>query len=730
MKRSELEQIENELQADEPVAMTFADKRAANIPLTKQERIQEFKEGMSQVASLGTDLLPFIGTAKAASELPDDIEYVQDLLAAGYEEGDIKKMGLGAGLGALTALGFIPGVKIAADVGKRAIQEGIEEAADELGTQTRRAFGQEALITPQRRKQLDAAKELPANERRKFLENINRPTPRVFHGAGSMNNPMELGDKFTSKLKAQQKYGIEEPLVKTGASFLGFDASSDKYIEKVNNEAIFIPVTKRDGEFDPIYININKNNEGDIEIREMPNYPDSLESGKIIKKIGASTVKEIDNQPKKRAQILSSTLINELRDVSKELSYDGLGHATRKEMILKQGFDPFDDVVNEAGETSRRKFEGAEGMAGRATGNHMELGKKLLSTSFDPNVSMKPAFGGLDTRNIVYARVPREQIRDMSPDQYAAMAAGMDYDSKVRSLDLEDTQIGYRLPKTTHTEDELAVQFPEQLDVQDLETEGAQEMITRGATLDAPSPEFVGPMKRVGEDKSLKDVVEDRTRKYTELYSLIDGRDNFSLDSVDPRSRHKGVKLIPVDSQGKSRERNYAIDKENLFAFKSAADQRQGYNNVKNFFRGALSESKTALGMGTGDSYDDLMDLVIGDFRYPEAYANSLTQTIKTLGKTLPDGERKDVMRSLDYIGSIGYDFNKLIEDNDILRTLDDEALLSLIKDKANKNLDKAPDLVLKDFRDDFGKVSRGDIKRMIMLLTEKMNRGGLVSPR
>ena len=74
MKRSELEQIENELQADEPVAMTFADKRAANIPLTKQERIQEFKEGMSQVASLGTDLLPFIGTAKAASELPDDIE--------------------------------------------------------------------------------------------------------------------------------------------------------------------------------------------------------------------------------------------------------------------------------------------------------------------------------------------------------------------------------------------------------------------------------------------------------------------------------------------------------------------------------------------------------------------------------------------------------------------------------------------------------------------------------
>ena len=708
MRRSELEQIENELQADEPVAMTFADKRASNIPLTKQERIQEFKEGMGQVASLGTDLLPFIGTAKAASELPDDIEYVQDLLVAGYEEGDIKKMGLGAGLGALTALGFIPGVKIAADVGKRAIQEGIEEAADELGTQTRRAFGQESLITAQRKKQLDAAKELPAKERRKFLEDINRPEPRVFHGAGSMNDPFQSVD-FTTKLKKHQDQGINIPLINAGATFPNLDGSSDEYIKQVNNQAIFIPITKRDGEFDPIYINMNKNSAGDIEIREMPNYPDSLESGKVIKKIGASTVKEIDNQPKKRAQILTSTLIGELRDVSKELSFDGLGYATRKEMILKQGFDPFDDIVDEAGSTRRRKFEGAEGMAGRATGNHMELGKKLLSTSFDPNVSMKPAFGGLDTRNVVYARVPREQIRDMSPDQYAAMAAGMDYDSKVRSLDLEDAQIGYRLPKTTHTEDELAVKFPEQLNVQDLETEGAREMITP--------------------DKSLKDVVESRTKKYTELYDLIDKRENFTLDSVNPQSKHKGVRLVPVDSKGSPRDKNYIPDSENLFGFKSTADKRQGYNNIKNFFRGALSESKTALGKGTGDSYDDLMDLVFSDFRYPEGYANGLTRTVKALARDLPDGERKDVMRSLDYLGSIAPGSKGNI-DNDILRTLDDEALLSLLKDKAGKNLGKSSDLLSKNFRDEFGKISRGDVKRMTMLLTEKMNRGGLVSPK
>ena len=140
MKRSELAYIQDTENADTE-GMSILEKRRAGIKLTEEERQREMKEGLGQAASLITDVLPFVGSAKAATELPEDVSYVQDLLAAGYEEGDIKKMGLGGTMAVLTGLGFIPGVKLAADVGKRAIKEGVQEAADELGTQTRRAFG-------------------------------------------------------------------------------------------------------------------------------------------------------------------------------------------------------------------------------------------------------------------------------------------------------------------------------------------------------------------------------------------------------------------------------------------------------------------------------------------------------------------------------------------------------------------------------------------------------------
>ena len=140
MKRSELAYLQDTDNADE-MEMSIADKRKAGIALTAEERSQEFKEGVGQAVSLATDIMPFVGSAKAAAELPEDVALVQDLISAGYEEGDIKKMGLGGTMAVLTGLGFVPGVKLAADVGKRAIKEGVEEAADELGTQTRRAFG-------------------------------------------------------------------------------------------------------------------------------------------------------------------------------------------------------------------------------------------------------------------------------------------------------------------------------------------------------------------------------------------------------------------------------------------------------------------------------------------------------------------------------------------------------------------------------------------------------------
>ena len=99
-----------------------------------------FQEGMAQAFDLGTDVAPVIGTAKAAADLPEDLQQVQDLISAGYDEGDIKKMGLGGAYAALTFMGFLPGVKAGTDIAKKGIKEGVKGAAEETVDQTARAF--------------------------------------------------------------------------------------------------------------------------------------------------------------------------------------------------------------------------------------------------------------------------------------------------------------------------------------------------------------------------------------------------------------------------------------------------------------------------------------------------------------------------------------------------------------------------------------------------------------
>ena len=90
-----------------------------------------FQEGVAQAFDLGTDVAPVIGTAKAAADLPEDAELIKQLIAAGYEEGDIKKMGMGGAYTAATVAGLIPGVKVAADIAKKGIKEGVKGAAEE-----------------------------------------------------------------------------------------------------------------------------------------------------------------------------------------------------------------------------------------------------------------------------------------------------------------------------------------------------------------------------------------------------------------------------------------------------------------------------------------------------------------------------------------------------------------------------------------------------------------------
>jgi len=159
--------------------------------------------------------------------------------------------------------------------------------------------------------------------------------------------------------------------------------------------------------------------------------------------------------------------------------------STRKDMLIKEGFQPYvdtgDGIVN-----TRGTFKEARGLTS-GDGYHAEInGKdigKLLSTSRDPNVSMSPSFTNPETitnadnylvdgpiiENLIYAEIPYEKMKNMKPDEYVDMTNGLSknkdvkkylaekYFSKTKSNEYGATM----LPKSGHVEAELAVAFPE-----------------------------------------------------------------------------------------------------------------------------------------------------------------------------------------------------------------------------------------------------------------------------
>ena len=137
-----------------------------------------FKEGMAQAVDLGTDVAPIVGTAKAVADLPEDAELIKQLVAAGYEEGDIKKMGLGGAYTALTVAGLIPGAKVAADIAKKGIKEGVEGAVEETATQTARALNVATEKSPLRTLYDD----LPETERAMLPEQPDEYGLYGYHG--------------------------------------------------------------------------------------------------------------------------------------------------------------------------------------------------------------------------------------------------------------------------------------------------------------------------------------------------------------------------------------------------------------------------------------------------------------------------------------------------------------------------------------------------------------------
>lgn len=606
-------------------------------------------EGLKTAGEFALDMTPVLGDIKAATELPEDMRMARDLIEQGYEEGDIVDMGLGSGLAALSVAGFIPAGGAVADVVKKGVKE---TAKDRLGKQT-----QDALITPKRAEQLERAKELPASERRAFLEQANRPTPKVFHGAKTMSLPREEIMLRYQKLRAQyNNQYLKDPVRKVFSDkesglITSRGISADDFVSKAQPGNIQIPVGTMDGEVDTIPLMFKK--EGD----KLNAYAVDTDTMQVLDEDNPISSMDILD-----GKVNYDEVEEELLGTSVQLSAtsDMLGEK-RIDAIEREGFEPYD------------KFAGETGMAGRTEGGHAELKEKMLSTSRDPLVAMKPSFGGMDTSNVVYADLPPEATRDMTPMEYKRGAGQVidDEGKTVRELpELEEGQIGYRLPKSIHLEGEEAIAMPENLDVKALKN----------------NPELAAKVQR-GQDM---------------VKNIMSKADNVLTDVQYPDS---------------------------------PAGRRQLYNRVKDTLKNLQSLGQYTEQYGARGTYDDLLEGLLDEdnysdlnevlFRMPE-----LTQGDTEMAKNMSG--LTEVMKRIKQQtmqGATGKGKRQL-------RNVPDELIRKVVyggggekvTEKQRKLLGDSGVNVYFDGTVDLSELGYNDLKKILMIGTQKFNRGGLAS--
>ena len=388
------------------------------------------------LADMTADATPFVGGAKAATELPDDLSYAKALVEEGYDEGDIKKMGLGGAFTALSILGLVPGAKIGTDVVKAGIKSSVKDSVkpsvkDQMDN----------LITPKRAEQLEKAKSLPADERRQYLKEVNRPTPKVFHGA---RNISKKSDNFSSMMKMEEfqyKYmknaktlattnelnfkvafgnKKEMPLEDLLRSDSNFGAMIPEEIAEYKEGILptFEPYTA-DIRFSPRIVDAKSaNNEAGFDVIYDENYVDLIDDTDAV----------VGEVPLRNGSVNRADLESALERINKETHskvkdvYETRKFESKGDQLEKEGFAPYEEAGPLSGGSRRTQFMGDDSSFGSdRTGQHMELrGIKALSTSRDPLVSMKDAFGNRVLANLVYADLPKAEQRNLTPEEYQA----------------------------------------------------------------------------------------------------------------------------------------------------------------------------------------------------------------------------------------------------------------------------------------------------------------------
>ena len=429
--------------------------------------------------------------------------------------------------------------------------------------------------------------------------------------------------------------------------------------------------------------------------------------------------------------------------------------STRKDMLVKEGFQPYadtgDGIVN-----TRGTFKEARGLTS-GDGYHAEIGgNKLLSTSRDPNVSMSPSFTNPETitnadnyiidgpilENLIYAEIPYSKMKNMKPDEYTDMTNGLSknkdvreylakkYFSKTKSNEFGATM----LPKSGHVEAELAVAFPEYFkpkSISDLNPKDA-DYSTR------IMPDKKGELRSTAEMFEGKDVGKLNVPEKVKAAKLAFKKADTMLERID-------------DGAGGTMDKALFPTQNKVSAKEAIINRNKSYDNIKDTLTSMAELAKYTSEFGARGSYDKFLQKL-----------GSRAYVFEKLAEKFPQGSEKyknlkvlSVLASTGFYSSPkgmnvirkGFSSKKALDNitSDIKSKkvgagiLADKQIQDYLKTDANITTAKGVyNKIAKDDSIDYAKnaakvkneLTPREAKQILLDLTGRFNRGGLVKQK
>jgi len=427
--------------------------------------------------------------------------------------------------------------------------------------------------------------------------------------------------------------------------------------------------------------------------------------------------------------------------------------STRKDMLVKEGFQPYADTGDGIA-SNRGTFKEARGLTA-GDGYHAEIrDSKLLSTSRDPNVSMSPSFtnpenitnadnyiiDGPIIENLIHAEIPYEKMQNMTPNDYEDLTNSLAKNEDVRKVLTEKyfTKKGNNefsaamIPKSGHVEAELAVAFPEYF-----------------------KPKSISDLNPSKADYSTKIVLDKKGNPRSEA-EMFEGKD---IGKLNVPEKVKAAKLAfkKADTQleriddGAGGDMDKAIfpSQNSVSAKEAKLYQNKSYNNIKEALNSMAELAKYTSEFGARGSYDKFLQKLA-----------SRGFVIDKLADKFPVGSEKytnlKVLSSLAesgfYSGPLGMtkirkgfsakksisDLSDKIKKKEIGTGLTANKQISdffkqdqnVVTPKSNKFFYEQKANTSPYVGKSFNKLMPREAKEMLLELTSRFNRGGLVKQK